>query len=92
MFGGDFLALLVDFLSVLLELFEFVVQIVAAASTAPAQEGINIGFGTPFVSVDTGLDDFVGGLEVFSEEVPLILIHKVNDLIVLADDDHGILT
>jgi hypothetical protein len=88
MFSRDLLAFLVNFLCVLFELFEFVVEIVAATSAASSKEGVDIGFRAPFVTVDTRLDDFIGGLKVFSKEVSLVLVHKIYDLVVFAYNHH----
>lgn len=90
LFCGDFLALLVNFLGVLFELFEFIVKVMTASSAGSSEERVDVGFGAPFVPVDTGLDDFIGGLEVLCEEVSLVLVHEVNDLVVFADNYHGV--
>ena len=88
--GSDLLTLLVDFLCVLFELLEFVVQIMAASSAASSEERIDIGFGAPFVTIDTRLDHFIGGLEVFSKQVSLVLVHEIYDLVVFAYNHHRV--
>lgn len=82
------MAFYLDFFSVGLEFFKFMIEIRANSSASPSQKRINVGLGAPFEPRDSWLYDLVSSLQVLSEQISLILIHKVNDLVVLSHDDH----
>lgn len=85
---GDFLAFYLYLFSVGLEFFEFVIEIRADPSARPSEERVDIGLGAPLEPGDSWLDDLVGRLQVLCEQIPLILVHKVDDLVVLPHHDH----
>lgn len=87
-FRGDFLAFYLYFFSVGLEFFEFMIEIRANSSASSSQERVNIRLGAPFEPGNTWLDDLISSLQVLSKQISLILIHEVNDLVVLSHHDH----
>ena len=86
--GCDLLALLVDAVSVGLELLQLVVEVRADPPARPRQERVHVGLGAPLEPGDPRLDYPIGRLQVLREQLPLIVVHKVYYLVVLSHHHH----
>lgn len=82
---GDFLAFLLDFLSISLEHFEFAIDFIARA-TAFLDEILKDTLRTPFKLKQTWLDNLLRLIVVFSEELRFHRVHEINDLILLSNN------